>query len=499
MTMNAEASPPRGVHDIAAAEPGRPAIFFEGTTMTFGELDAAASRAAHALRRAGVGSGDRVAVMLHNTPEVFVVWNAVARLGALVVPVGYRSAPPEIAYLVADSGAKAFVHDDPERADRARAPGAQPPRFFVGDRALRDAPASPPGGEFLGTPVTWMTYTSGTTGRPKGIERPPPTPARHAPPNPYMRAFGFGCDDVHLLTGPAYHTAPGAWAQMHLFEGASVVVMRRWDAEECLRLIARHRVTNSHMVPANFVRILEIAPELRARHDLSSVRKILHGAAPCPVAVKRRIMEVFPPGAIWEYYGASEGMGTIISPDEWRKKPGSVGRAFPGLDVKILDDDGREKPPGEIGVVYLQPARGFEPRYRSAPDKTRAAYRGELYTVGDLGHKDADGYLFLADRRTDLILRGGVNVYPAEIEAALAEHPWVVDSAVVGAPDERLGQRVRAFVELRAGSTAAAAEEALRAFLSQRLADFKVPAEFVFVDALPREPSGKLRKRDLPE
>jgi long-chain acyl-CoA synthetase len=310
-----------------------------------------------------------------------------------------------------------------------------------------------------------------------------------------MQMFGFGRDDVHLLTGPAYHTAPGAWAQMHLFEGATVVIMGRWDAEECLRLIAAHRVTSSHMVPSNFVRILELSEETRRRYDLSSIRKILHGAAPCPISVKRRVMGVFPTGAIWEYYGASEGMGTMISPGEWLQKPGSVGRAFPGLDIAILGEQGEELPPGEVGLVYLRPASGYEPRYRNAPEKTEAAYRGAVFTVGDLGHKDADGYLFLADRRSDLILRGGVNVYPAEVEAALAEHPDVVDSAVVGAPDERLGQRVRAIVELKAGATRD--EDGLRAFLRERIADFKVPAEIVFVHELPREPSGKVRKRDL--
>jgi long-chain acyl-CoA synthetase len=315
------------------------------------------------------------------------------------------------------------------------------------------------------------------------------------PPNPYLGVLGLGGDDVHLLTGPAYHTAPAAWSQMSLFEGAAVVVMPRFEATECLRLIATHRVTASHMVPANFVRILELPPSERARFDLTSVRRILHAAAPCPVAVKRQVIALFPAGAIWEYYGASEGMGTLISPDDWLAKPGSVGRPFPGLDVRILDDDGRELPPGEVGTIYIQPFRGFEPRYHNAPDKTRDAYQGELFTVGDLGWKDGDGYLFIADRRTDLILRGGVNVYPAEVESALAEHPDVVDSAVVGVPDPRLGQRVRAVVELRRGATRD--EDALRAFLADRIADYKLPAEVLFVDELPREPSGKVRKRDL--
>lgn len=485
---------PRGIHDIASAEPQRPALIFSDQVMTFGELEAAANRTAQALHRTGIGPGDRVAVLLHNRPEIFVTWNAVARLGALVVPIGYRSAPLEVAYLLEDSGAKALVHDDAGKVQAVHTARSMA-SLAVEDPCLQDGPDTPPRDDYLGTPVMWMSYTSGTTGRPKGIDRPPPAPARRPPPSPYMQMFGYGREDVHLLSGPAYHTAPGAWAQMHLFEGARVVILPRWDAEEALRLIDKHRVTSSHMVPANFIRILELPEAVRRRYDLSSVRKFLHAAAPCPINVKRRILEVFPPGSIWEYYGASEGMGTIISPEEWLQKPGSVGRPFPGLDIRILDEQGRELEAGEVGTVYIRPAAGWEPRYRNDAEKTAAATRDGLFTVGDLGCKDGDGYLFLADRRTDLILRGGVNVYPAEIEAALAEHPWVVDSAVVGIPDERLGQRIRAVLELRPGMPRD--EETLRRFLKERVADFKVPAEWVFVEELPREPNGKVKKREL--
>ncbi|MCA1711807.1 MAG: AMP-binding protein [Actinobacteria bacterium] len=355
-----------------------------------------------------------------------------------------------------------------------------------------DGPNQPPTGEFVGTPVMWMTYTSGTTGRPKGIVRPTPQPAAEAPPQPMMQFWGFGADDVHLLAGPAYHTAPGAYAQMHLVEGAPVVIMDRFHGATCLSLIERHRVTNSHLVPANFVRILEV--DHRA-HDLSSIRKVLHGAAPCPEPVKRAIMDVFPAGTVWEYYGASEGMGTVISPDDWLAHPGSVGTAFPGLEIRILDDDGEPLPGGEIGTVYLSAVPGYAFAYHNAPAKTAGAWRDDVFTVGDLGWLDEDGYLYLADRRTDLILRGGVNVYPAEVESALAEHPEVVDCAVIGLPDERLGQRVHAIVERSRGSRLEA--DSLRRFLAERLSDFKVPATVEFVAELPREPNGKVRKAQL--
>ena len=230
-----------------------------------------------------------------------------------------------------------------------------------------------------------------------------------------------------------------------------MVVMARWDAAECLRLIETERVTTAQMVPANFIRILEADWK---SYDRSSVRKVLHAAAPCPVPVKRRIIEVFPPDTVWEYYGASEGMASVISPAEWLAKPGSVGRPFPGLTVRIVDEDGAELPPGEVGSIYVSAFAGQRFQYHNAPDKTESAWHGDYFTVGDMGWLDEDGYLFLADRRTDLIISGGVNIYPAEVEAALIEDDEVVDAAVIGLPDERMGQKVHAVVELRPGAAA---------------------------------------------
>lgn len=479
----------RGLHDIAAANPGRVALRFGDDAWTYTDLDAATNQVAHTLTDLGVRPGHRVAVRCRNRPEIFAVWNAVARLGCLVVPVSYRSPALEVAFLVADSGAAVLVHDDAAAAAQAPVP------CLDVSGGVPEGPTTPPRSDFLGTPVMWMNYTSGTTGRPKGIARPDPVPLAAPPPQPFMQFWGFGADDVHLLTGPAYHTAPGAYAQMHLVEGATVVVMDRFDAEECLRLIDAHEVTNSHMVPANFVRLLALPAEVRASYDVSSVRRILHGAAPCPEPVKRAVIDLFPDGSVWEYYGASEGMGTVIGPDDWLAHPGSVGRAFPGLSIAILGEDGAALPPGEVGTVYLSSVPGYEPRYHNAPDHTAAAYVGDRFTVGDLGWIDDAGYLYLADRRTDLILRGGVNIYPAEVESVIAGHPAVVDVAVIGLPDEALGQRVHAIVELQ--NQRAAAPEELAGHVAERLADFKVPATWEFVDHLPREPNGKVRKRDL--
>ncbi len=485
-------TPPRGLAAIAAADPGRVALVCGETRTTFSSLDRAANAMAQVFATEGVGPGDRVAVMLGNGPEAFAAWYGAARRGALVVPVSTRLTAPEASYIVSDSGAKVL---DPRRNAGGHRHGQRhrrhrPPRWT--GRPWSEGVDEPPDDEYLGTPVTTMSYTSGTTGRPKGIIRPAPRPGREAPPNPFAAFWGLLPDDVHLMCGPGYHMAPAAYSQMSLNEGGTVVIMTKWDATEALRLIEAERVTTAQMVPANFIRILEADWE---SFDRSSVRKILHAAAPCPVPVKRRIIDVFPAGAIWEYYGASEGMASVISPEEWLTKPGSVGQPFPGLSVRILDDDGAVLPPGEVGAIYISAFTGLRFRYHNDPEKTDQAWRDDYFTVGDLGWLDDDGYLFLADRRTDLILSGGVNVYPAEVETALAEDPEVVDAAVFGLPDERMGQLVHAVVELRPGAPRDA--DALLARLATRLADYKRPRTIEFVDVLPREENGKVMKARL--
>jgi len=493
--MHADA--PRGLAGVARADPDRVALVFGDQRMTFGDLDRAANAMAHAFAPHATRPGDRVAVMMGNSTDGFAVWHGATRLGALVVPVSTRLTDNEVAYIAEDCGATLLVHDGSEVAERAAAK-AGVPSLDVQQPELAESLSTgrdeAPTEDFLGTPVVAMTYTSGTTGRPKGIARPAPAPARETPPNPFASFWGFRPDDVHLMCGPMYHTAPSAYALMSLGEGGTVVVMARWDSTECLRLIESERVTTAQMVPANFIRILEA--DWRA-YDRSSLRKVLHAAAPCPVPVKRRIIEVFPPDTVWEYYGASEGMASVISPAEWLAKPGSVGRPFPGLTVRIVDEAGVDLPAGEVGSIYISAFAGQRFRYHNAPDKTESAWHGDYFTVGDMGWLDEDGYLFLADRRTDLIISGGVNIYPAEIEAALIEDEDVVDAAVIGLPDERMGQKVHAVVELRpdAGRDA----DALSARLATRLADFKLPRTIEFVDELPREPNGKVLKTRLRE
>jgi long-chain acyl-CoA synthetase len=498
-----------GLAANAAAAPERMALVCGARRLTYGELDRLVNRVAHVLSARGVGPGGRVALLLSNGPEFLAVTHAAAKLGALAVPINYRWRRGEIAYVLDDAAPEVFVLDAGfvEEGGAARVAAGRPGAdccLAVGDAAglpsfddavagASDAPPEtgiPPGGFNI------LVYTSGTTGTPKGVMHPTFDPKLgFESQKRIVDMWGFTPDDVHLVAGPMYHTMPNAYASQHLFVGATVVVMKRFEPEECLRLIARERVTTSSMVPAHFIRLLEVPPEVRARHDLSSVRKIMHAAAPCPPDVKRRIMQLFPPDSVWEFYGATEGPGTIISPSEWLARPGSVGRPWPGITVKILDDDGRELPAGEVGTIYLSSIGSRKFSYHNAPEKTAAAFRGDFFTVGDMGWLDGDGYLFIADRRTDMVISGGVNIYPAEIEATLLAHPDVVDAAVFGIPDPRWGESLHAVVEAR--RAAALDGAAVQAWCRERLADYKTPRSVEFVAELPRDPNGKVLKRQL--
>jgi len=477
----------RGVAGVAATDPGRIAVVDGERTLTFEELDLRANGAANHLAELGVGPGDPVGMRLSNRAEWFIASHAIARIGAMFVPISPRFTPDEAAYVAADSQmAVCFV----EGGERFPAEGVT--GLDVDGPGFAPWADEPPRADFLNTAPTLLGYTSGTTGRPKAVERPAPVPAPQAATSVVAAYWGYGPDTVQLVCGPLYHTAPSAYAEYSLWEGGSVVVQEGFTGERCLSLIERHRVTRTQMVPAHFVRILEAD---WASHDRSSIRLLIHAAAACPVPLKWKILEVFPRGSVWELYGATEAMGTVISPGEWLLKPGSVGRAFPGLEIRILDEDGNQLPPGEIGTIYVSTFPGASFAYRGDEEKTAAARRDRFVTVGDLGHLDANGYLFIADRRTDLIISGGVNVYPAEVENALAADPDVADSAVIGLPDERMGQRVHAIVELHPGVQAD--PEAIASRLAERLADFKRPRTYEFVDTLPRQPNGKVLKWQL--
>jgi long-chain acyl-CoA synthetase len=486
---------------------------------TFGELNANANRLARALRARGVGPGDGLALMVSNRPEFVETVAAVQRIGARLTPINWHLTAEEAAYIVEDCGAKAFVADTRFGAVAADAAERVSGRLVclavggdvdaAGDRRFEPYGSAIAGedGADLADPVpgTSMLYTSGTTGRPKGVHR------SEQPAAPLTgRLFGYRPGETrHLCTGPLYHAAPLAFSlSMPLNAGVGIVLMDGWSPGETLRLIERHGITHSHMVPTMFHRLLTLPDEAKAAADVSCLQMVIHGAAPCPVHVKRAIIDWWGPVLV-EYYAATEGVGTFVTSEEWLERPGTVGRAAPG-HIRIVDAvTGEDLPAGQVGTVYLKaPAVGrFD--YYGAPDKTASSYRGDHYTMGDVGYLDDDGYLYLTDRSADLIITGGVNVYPAEVEGELLAHPAVGDAAVIGVPDDEWGEVVVAVVELRAGSEGtdgagpAEGTDALAAELIEhcraRLAHFKCPRRVDFVDRLPRTDSGKLYKRRLRE
>jgi long-chain acyl-CoA synthetase len=494
----------------AEAEPGRLALVEpDGRRLVAGVLAARCHALVHGLRARGLAHGDAVAVLLPNGEPLVATLLAVMQAGWHWVPINTSLTAGEVAWILADSGAKAFVaHErfaDVAAAAAAEAGVAAAGRIGVGvvqgfaafDAVLEGQPATRPEGRLAGQ---FMQYTSGTTGRPKAVQRSTPAldPDQMAAllaPNLSRYDITPGGDHVHLVTSPMYHMAPLSFGYFSLHFGHPVVLMDRFDPERALAEIERHRVTTTHMVPTQFHRLLLLPEATRRRYDVSSLRHVMHAAAPCPVELKRKMLEWWGP-VIYEYYGASEGGGTLVRAAEWLERPGSVGRPWPGAGVRVLDDDGKDLPAGETGTVYLKLIMDFA--YRGDPEKTRASRRGEWFTVGDVGWLDADGYLFLCDRKIDMIITGGVNVYPAEVEAALLAHPEVGDAAVFGIPHPEWGEEVKAVVEPAPGVTAdAALASLLLAHCRERLAGYKCPRSIDFAAALPRDANGKLYKRRL--
>ena len=482
----------------------------DGREWTRGELFAECNRLVHGLRAQGLAKGDCIAAVLPNGAQAITLYLAAAQAGWYLTPINWHLTAPEIAYILGDSESRVVVADarfaDPV-AGAVRELGFPAQQSF----AVGDVPGFRPWADLVrGQPETLppdraagqvMNYTSGTTGRPKGVRRAlvpldPDTTASLF--TAFFAMFGMKPEDanVHLVGSPLYHTAVLTFASTALHYGHTLVVMDRWTPEDCLAVIEKHRVTNSHMVPTQFHRMLALPEATRRRYDVSSLRCMVHAAAPCPVDVKRRMVEWWGP-VVHEYYAATEGGGTLVGPQDWLAHPGTVGRAWPGAEIQVLDDDGKECPTGTPGTVWMK-FYGMSFEYFKDEEKTKKSRRGDFFTVGDIGYLDDGGYLYLCDRKSDMIISGGVNIYPAEIESVLLTHPKVGDVAVFGIPHADWGEEIKAVVEPASGvATGPALADEILAFCQGRLAKFKLPRTIDFVAELPRDPNGKLYKRKL--
>ncbi|MBC7954825.1 MAG: AMP-binding protein [Cytophagales bacterium] len=485
----------------ARVMPQATALVADAGTCSFAQLNARCNQLVRALRARGLKTGDGVALMCSNRLEFAEVFWATRRAGLRVTPINWHLTAEEAAYIVNDSDAKALFLDvrfagiAPELATQTEcvriAIGGAVPGFEDYEDVLQ-----PHGSDDITDPQlgTSMLYTSGTTGRPKGVNRA----AVAGSPTSEAAAYQPGVS-VHLCTGPLYHAAPLTFslAVPNAF-GAAVVMMNGWDAELALQLIEQRRVTHSHMVPTMFHRMLSLPDAVRSAHDMRSLQYILHGAAPCPVPVKRALIEWLGP-IVHEYYAATEGMGSLVDSHTWLSKPGTVGQPEPG-HIRILNDEGVEMPTGQVGTVYLRAPDDGRFSYYKDPSKTQQAYVGQHYTLGDMGYLDADGFLFLTDRSANLIISGGVNIYPAEVEAVLLTHPAVADVGVIGVPNDEWGEEVKAVVTLHNGHVASGElAQALIGHCRAHLAHFKCPRSVDFVDELPRHDNGKLYKKKLRE
>jgi acyl-CoA synthetase (AMP-forming)/AMP-acid ligase II len=489
----------------AARQPHRPALIEDERSLTWEQFFRTRNRLAHALAGLGLGAGQHAIVYAHNALENLVVGAALRALGAIGVPMNHRLTAEEVAYILDNADATAVFVGDAflPMAERVRGTARVKHWITVGaerrpwaealdDLLARGSEAPPPAPPAIGGS---MVYTAGTTGKPKGALRRVTDPAAILP-----RLAALDCLDpaqVHLVAGPLYHSAPGGFALYAQMVGGTVVVMRKFDPQEALRLVERHRCTTTFMAPTLLKRIVDLPAEVRARYDVSSMRSLVIAAAPCPMRVKEQALAMFGP-VLYEFYGSTElGMNTVLRPEDVLRKPGSCGRAAPGVELAILDDDGRPLAPGTPGELFVRRYNGVFDEYYRNPAATAQTSRGEWMSVGDVAWMDDDGFVYICDRKRDMIISGGVNIYPAEIEDALHRHPAVEDAAVFGVPDPDWGERVHAAVLLRAGRDVTPGE--LLEFCRAHLADYKTPREVSFHDEFPRDTAGKLVKRLLRE
>ncbi|NVE95253.1 acyl-CoA synthetase [Altererythrobacter lutimaris] len=494
----------------ALSRPDHPAIIMaaSGHTVTYGEMDEAANRFAQLLRAKGFKPDEAFAVLLENTHHYFtLVWGS-QRAGTMLVPISTRLTAPEIAYILQDSGSRLLItsrmFDGVMEKVRAECPdldflvvGGEGEEDF--EAVIASHPSEPIPDQRAGLT---MLYSSGTTGRPKGIRPAPPEDPDPQAMIPFIGLATMGAgmpadgSMIYLSPAPLYHAAPLAWCSAAQRLGGTLVVMEKFDPEAALAAIEKYKITDSQWVPTHFVRMLKLDPAIRTKYDLSSHQRALHAAAPCPVPIKQEMIEWWGP-IVNEYYAGSEGVGmTMIHAKDWLEHPGSVGRAIYGT-LHVCGPDGEELPPGEDGLLYFE--NNLMPSYHNDPDKTNEAMHPKGWmTIGDIGHVDEDGFVYLTDRKSHMIISGGVNIYPQEVENLLVSHEKIMDAAVIGAPDPDLGEKVVAVVQpLDMSEAGDALEQELRNYLEPQLARIKMPKLFDFRPDLPREANGKLYKREL--
>jgi fatty-acyl-CoA synthase len=494
----------------AHVTPEKEALVDGDRRLTWGELDALVNQLCHALAARDVRGGERIALMLPNGIDVLIAQQALARIGAVAVQVGYRLKAGEVAYILENSEPRVIIAHaeyaevvrEAREQVKSRAPvilvgtmpGAHRPSGF--DR-WEDATAGQPtdrpprikGGDGGGV----IVYTSGTTGKPKGATRNWKQTGLEAVAD-MMLQVGVRADDRHLVLCPLYHSAAPAFVAIMSSLGATCVLMNHFDAEGALALIEKERITCTLAVPTMLVRITALPPETRAKYDTSSLRWVMSGAAPLATETARRFMDQFGP-ILWNFYGATEtGLVTLAGPGDHVTRPGTIGRALRGNEVRVLDETGREVRPGEVGELYARNSMLIAGYHRNA-DATRSSMRDGFFSVGDLARQDAEGYYYLESRKHDMVISGGVNIYPREIEDHLHTHPSVLEAAVIGVPDPEWGETLRAFVVVRAGHRLSDLD--VIEFCRATLADFKRPRQVVFLDELPRNPTGKVLKREL--
>ncbi len=497
-----------GIATHARRSPDRPGLIMNDVTVTYKELDRRTNALANALLQLGIEPGDRISILMHNSPEILQAWSAAGKIAVTPIALNYRFKEDELAYIINDSESRLLIYGH----EFEEVLGAAKPKLTVGsltyicsggspspgvpdlDELIRKAADTPPQVETGSHGVaSSLVYTSGTTGRPKGVFRR--SKNRLNSLLGYAYNFESTYDDTHLVAGPLYHAAPYAWALFSLILGNTVVIMTRFDAENFLRLIQGHKVTTTWAVPTMLNRIVNLPAEVRNRYDTSCLRVMTVGGESFPFPLKKRVIEYFGEGKVFEFFGATENSCvTYLRPEDQLRKPGSCGKAAMGNDIKLLDENKNEVPVGEVGIMYTKSEFLLDGYYKN-PKATEECYHNGYFTIGDMARVDEDGYYYIVDRAVDMIISGGVNIYPAEIEEVLYNHPDVYDVAVIGAPDSDWGERIVAYVVLK--EKAKATKEDIVDHVAQRLASYKKPREVVFVDQLPYTPSGKLLKRVL--